>query len=211
MTTFVDLVVWDSHPLMIGATPQQVYIDGIAQLVSPHVVKKPAFVQDLPHTPNFDKEAEETLEYDGVPPLMPQRKSGIVIFRNVKEIMLRKAGNIEVAFTADNDKTGVVIVRDGAIECFGIEVTCTSFMTDLNVEIIDLKGGSISPSLVSYGSPLGLEEIHQESSTKDGYVFDPLFGDLPLIIRGSVIRAFDGLQFQTREALYVINCQHYMN
>lgn len=61
-----------------------------------------------------------------------------------------------------------------------------------------------SPALVSFGSPLGLQEISGEPSTYDGVVFDA-FGEVPAIIGGdqSVIRAVDGLQYGTRDALYV--------
>lgn len=64
-----------------------------------------------------------------------------------------------------------------------------------------------SPALISVGSPLGLEEIQAESSTKDGEVFDPLSSDNPSIIGGdgSLIRAVDGLQFSSRDALYEIS------
>lgn len=67
---------------------------------------------------------------------------------------------------------------------------------------IDLQGGSISPALVSFGSPLGLQEIMAESSTNDGYVYDPILREVPSILGDkSVIRAADGLQYSTRHAL----------
>lgn len=59
-----------------------------------------------------------------------------------------------------------------------------------------------SPSLLSYGSPLGLEHIQGERSTKDGTVLDPLTEDPPEILgRSIIIRASDGLQFSSRDAL----------
>lgn len=59
------------------------------------------------------------------------------------------------------------------------------------------------PGLVSYGSPLGLVHIAGEESTQDGEVFDSLMDKLPTILGGNtaVIRAVDGLQFATRDAL----------
>ena len=56
-----DIVLWDSHPLALGATPQQVWIDGVAQINAPHLLTKPEAFQELPKTPNFDKEREQTL------------------------------------------------------------------------------------------------------------------------------------------------------
>ena len=96
----------------------------------------------------------------------------------------------------------MVVVESGHILCAGI---CGSLeqWTAKDAQIIDLQGGSVSPGLVSFGSPLGLEEIRGEASTSDGYVFDPLLQEIPGIIGGdySVIHAADGLQFTTRDAL----------
>ena len=56
-----DLVIWDSHPLALGATPIQVIIDGIPQLPARFVVEKPHSFQVVPKVPNFDKEADQTV------------------------------------------------------------------------------------------------------------------------------------------------------
>ena len=37
----LDIVIWDWHPLALGATPRQVYIDGIPQLEKPQELNKP--------------------------------------------------------------------------------------------------------------------------------------------------------------------------
>ena len=36
------IVIWDSHPLALGATPRQVYIDGIPQLEKSQELNKPS-------------------------------------------------------------------------------------------------------------------------------------------------------------------------
>lgn len=33
-----DIIVYDSHPMALGATPLQVFIDGVPQIPSPHAV-----------------------------------------------------------------------------------------------------------------------------------------------------------------------------
>ena len=59
-----------------------------------------------------------------------------------------------------------------------------------------------SPALISYGSSLGLNHIDGEPSTNDGYVHNVLKSDPPEIMgEGSIIKAVDGLQFHTRDAL----------
>ncbi|KAG5353785.1 hypothetical protein C0989_002568 [Termitomyces sp. Mn162] len=197
-----DVVIWDSHPLALGAAPKQVYIDGIAQVAKPFSVNKPATFREVPETPNFDKEAELALKYDGLPPLEPAvDDSGVVLFTNVSSIYLRKGPVIQEIFAAaDEHIHGTVIVDNGHIVCAG---DCSDVSVATNARHVDLEGGSISPSLVTFGSPLGLEEITYEPSTNDGVVFDPLGGEVPSIVGGdgSIIRAVDGLQFAGRDTL----------
>lgn len=220
LISVIDLVVWDSHPLALGATPKQVFIDGIPQLSDPHPVypHKPASFQVKPRVPNFDKEAKEAVEYEGLPPLEPEESlSGQVAFINVRTVFGRdekKSGVVEL-FRAPvedvaNDGAGVVLVQAGAIKCIGSETACLSpaISTTANIRVIDTEGGSIAPGLVTFGAPIGLQEIEQEQSTNDGSVYDPLVDGLPDIFGdeegdgvGVLIRAVDGLQFGTRNAL----------
>lgn len=112
---------------------------------------------------------------------------------------------VKEAFNAqDLDERGVVVVQKGSMKCFGTEASCSvSEFDGIDVPRIDLRGGSISPGLLTYGSPLGLEEIAGEPSTKDGYVYDLLAGDVPSIVGGdkAAIHAVDGLQFAGRNTL----------
>ncbi|KAF8750742.1 Carbohydrate esterase family 9 protein [Rhizoctonia solani] len=71
-----DIVIWDSHPLSLGATPQQVYIDGSPQLDEPFVL--------------------------GLPELLGSRNPDTIIFKNVGSFMrdkpqLLRRGDIIVA------------------------------------------------------------------------------------------------------------------
>ncbi|KAI0639278.1 carbohydrate esterase family 9 protein [Trametes polyzona] len=204
-----DIVLWDSHPLALGATPEQVWIDGIAQIEKPYSHVKPPAFQQVPRTPNFDKAAEETLEYDGLPPLEPKRsRADVVVFTNVSSVHMRDEHSILEAFvanTSDALSTGIVVVRNGEVACVGaMSGACgASLSEEESAEFVDLQGGALSPGLVTVGSALGLEEITSEPTTIDGYVFDPLTGAVPEIVggKGAVVRAADGLQFGTRDAL----------
>jgi len=207
-----DLVIWDSHPLALGATPAQVFIDGILQLDIPHVVSKPGTFQDLPKVPNFDREAEEAVAFDGLPPLLPERASAdVILFTNVNSVILPRRGDLAEAYSALGDETGVVVVRNGEMTCYGSEVACS--LDDLTegdrVRVVDLRGGEISPGLLTYGSPLGLQEIEAEPSTGDGSVFDPLAGRVPRLVGGDIpiVRAVDALQFAGRDSLSVSSSQ----
>ncbi|KAJ7510407.1 hypothetical protein B0H11DRAFT_1187413 [Mycena galericulata] len=196
-----DLVIWDSHPLALGATPVQVFIDGVPQPTDPHVVEKPDTFQRTPPVPNFDKEAQEAVEYDSLPPLEPTSvTTRPVVFVNVRTVFAPAASGVEELYSsADDGALGTVIAQDGRITCIGM---CSVDVADATV--IDLQAGSISPGLVSFGSPLGLEHIAAEESTIDGLIYDPLSRNgVPDIVGGdgAIIRAADGLLYGTRDAL----------
>ncbi|KAJ6630996.1 carbohydrate esterase family 9 protein [Mycena sp. CBHHK59/15] len=196
-----DLVIWDSHPLALGATPVQVFIDGIPQLADAHVVDKPDSFQHSPAVPNFDKEAQEAIKYEGLQPLEPTVNTNPVVFTNVRSVFAQSVADVEQTFSATDDSVlGTVVVEHGAITCSG---ACTTDALT-GATVIDLEGGAISSGLVSFGSPLGLEHIAQEDSTIDGAVYDPLSKTgVPQIVGGdgAIIRAADGLLFSTRDAL----------
>jgi len=197
-----DIVVWDSHPLALGATPKQVWIDGIAQIESPYSSSKPRASQVLPDTPDFDKEAADAVKYDGLPPLEPTHsKASTIVFANVSSVFVREKESIRQVLSEGNADS-VAVVQDARLVCSGSIVSCLDFMSDADGTHVDLQGGSISPGLVTFGSPLGLQEINSEPSTGDGYAPDPLAGDLPSILGSSaLIRAIDGLLYETRDAL----------
>ena len=198
-----DLVIWDSHPLVLGATPVQVFIDGMPQL-NTSLTKKGDDKQTPPPTPNFDEEAEAAVKFVGLPPLEPNRITfGGIMFRNVSGVWLRdESGTHSVFQTRSAEDEGIVLFEHGEIVCAGSMGACGSFVNDEELEVIDLEGGSIAPALVSAGTSLGLQEIPAEESTTDGSVFDPLKDKIPAVLgEGSIIRAVDGLVFGTRDAL----------
>ena len=211
-----DIVLWDSHPLRLGATPLKVWIDGILQIPASsktdgeenHVEigkGKGDEWRELPETPNWDKERNVALRWDGLPPLEGRISPTKVVFTNVKEVWKRSwNGDIERAFSsepfgAQHVKLGTVIVEEGRMTCIGVQCSDNSG----NPIEIDLHGGTISPGLMSYGSLLGLEEIASELSTSDGESYDALRTNVPKILGdvGGVVRAMDALMFSTRNAL----------
>lgn len=142
----LDIVLWDSHPLALGATPKQVFIDGIAQITTPYVNPKPASFQIVPKTPDFSQEAENALKYEGLPPLVPRRSnSDLVIFSNVSSVFVKHGDGIREAFSASEESvSGNVVVEKGEIVCMGDASTCSVTKYDSNIQHVDLEGGSIS-------------------------------------------------------------------
>ncbi|GJJ06667.1 hypothetical protein Clacol_000862 [Clathrus columnatus] len=209
-----DVVIWDSHPLALGATPKQVYIDGIAQLpIGTNVIKKPDVYNEIPRTPNFDREAADAVKYEGLPPLIPSKQVKNLIFKNVKNVWLHDhhdgvntsqfgIKHVPTPMTAALNGGTDVVIRNGEIVHVDslLDLTNGDFM---DYDIFDLEGGSLAPSLTTFGSPLGLTDIILEDSTGDGTVLDPLTDNIPSILRedATIIRAVDGLQFGSRDAL----------
>lgn len=196
-----DLVLWDSHPLQLGATPAQVWIDGIAQLTSPVVAEKSQSFQEVPQAPDFGGADKDAVKHDGLPPLEP-KKVRDVVFTNVRTVWSKEDGVFKPRVAEGELHT--VVVKRGKIECADSSQACLDAARTGNTDIIDLRGGSLAPGLISFGSGLGLVEIASEYSTNDGLVNDPFQGAVPKILGDdTAIRAFDGLQFGGRNTLCV--------
>ncbi|VDB83387.1 unnamed protein product [Peniophora sp. CBMAI 1063] len=192
-----DLVLWDSHPLALGATPTQVFIDGVAQLTSPITRPKPASAQIAPQTPDYDVEAADTLARQGEPTLEGiMRVTDRVVFLNVSAVYVRGKKDVEQIRLASASSLSCVVVEGGAITSDGCEAA-----TDAGVVLIDLKGGEIAPALVAPATSIGLQEIAMEESTTDGQILDPLVDTVSGILKDTLIRAVDGLQFASRDAI----------
>ena len=172
---------------------------------NPQGLVKPEQYQSYPRVPNFDKEAKEAVKHEGLPPLKPAKPSKDAIFIRVKSLYARHhtSGEVTLRKVANGD-SGVVLVHNGKVVCAGSNAQCEVMRTKMaSVPIVDLEGGSIAPGLLSYGAPLGLEEISAEASTGDGVAPAPLVDSAPSLVGGDkyLARAIDGLSFETRDAL----------
>ncbi|TNY18704.1 carbohydrate esterase family 9 protein [Rhodotorula diobovata] len=205
-----DVVLWSSHPLSLGATPQQVWIDGVAQLAESFPPASPG--EDETARRNGPPQASLREDYD---PTREQEDDGFdwlnpgetehrkkpelverVKFTNVGEVLLKDGKQSGLASLAQAEGVRApfeVVVDDGKIVCLS-----ESCGTALGVKTVDLKNGSLLPSLVTFGSALGLTDIIAEKSTTDAPAFDPLldgklsFAQQQYGPRVSV-RALDGL------------------
>jgi len=161
--------------------------------------------QKVPEVPSWDEEREETIRWEGLPPLRGRKHRGLIAFQNVAELWVTgNDGTIEerLQATESSNGTGMVVVDAGQVICSGSRSSCASLLA-ASSDKIDLHGGSISPGLLSYGSGLGTQEISGEPSTGPGESYDALSQDVPKLAEGSSLsKASDALLFQTRDALY---------
>ncbi|KAL0949372.1 hypothetical protein HGRIS_009441 [Hohenbuehelia grisea] len=205
-----DVVLWDAHPLQLGATPVRVWIDGVPQLnrkVTKGDDKEGSRWASPPHVPDWFSEREEAVACDGLPPLRTKRATGRISFGNAQTVWTRgRDGNIEVVFPPATPEEGeegnaTVVVEDGHIVCVGSALKCLG-SKHASVDI-DLRGGAVVPGLMSVGAPLGVEEIAEEPSTGPGVLYDAFLRDVPEVMDDltGIVPAMDALVFGTRNAL----------
>ena len=196
-----DLVLWNNHPLAIGATPVEVVIDGIPQLGPGAHVPAPFFessetnsrpAPDAPEGGNFTREIEAVkasydgiITYDKLPfPTAQAAQAGCALFTNVARIYAVQDGGV-----VSRPGGAAVVVEKGSITCSGDTCACDSGVT------YDLGGrGVLAPGITSYGSDLGLTDIVSESETSDGRTFDALT-QASAAVGVPLSRAVDGLHW----------------
>ncbi|KAF8928307.1 hypothetical protein BGZ58_009745 [Dissophora ornata] len=169
-----DVVIWEKHPLALGAHPLQVYIDGIPQIENVDESKW-----------STEGEPQKFEEYPDL--VAPKDKNACSdkaesgVFTGIKKILLRDAEE----FSSEGDLT--VVIEDGEVVCAGHCGSEVAAMSKKGRTIYDLGGeGVVLPSLLSVGAPnLGLIEIGAEESTGDGHPN----------LNSEIISAADGLKF----------------
>lgn len=169
-----DVVVWDSDPLSVGATPVQVWIDGTAQFEDPYELAKPLSAPMVPD-PSLNSTNEETAQVQSL------------IFTGVSKILLPIGDQV----VHDDDKAGAaplnVVVTDGKISCVGACAADLGTAAAKKIKTIHLQNGYLTRAFTAFGSTLGLNEIDAEASTEDGDNSD-VFS-----------RAVDGLALDTKK------------
>ncbi|KAJ3013773.1 hypothetical protein HKX48_005520 [Thoreauomyces humboldtii] len=140
-----DVVVWNSHPLSLGAHPVRVFTDGyetFAQALEDSTLARPAKFE----TPSELRVADSKTVC---------RKGGDYTIVNIGRIHNDETGPIV---------GGKIVVKSGFVSCVG---DCHSLGDEY-----DVGGGVATPGLIATLSSLGLSELVSEPSTQDGSVTD---------------------------------------
>jgi len=146
-----DIVVWDSDPLSVGATPVQVWIDGTAQYENPVELEKPFDAHvDVP------KDVQITTDE-------PVPASDLIITGISRSFVPQGS----TSATEKNQKSTVVI-SNGKITCIGICTEETKASQKSGAKTISLKNGHITKPFTAFGSLLGLNVIDAETVTDNG-------------------------------------------
>lgn len=137
-----DVVVWNSHPLIVGAKPTLVFIEGVLWVNNPI----PATSTVTPPTfPNGQITPADTCQ--------TQPTSYAV-----------SAGTLWTMETETAITNGIVVVTNGVVTC--ANATCDT----TGLPMYNLPNGVIIPGIVSAASAVGLSEVEQEPDSQDGTV-----------------------------------------
>ncbi|GKT52460.1 uncharacterized protein ColSpa_12641 [Colletotrichum spaethianum] len=169
-----DIVVWDSDPLSVGATPVQVWIDGTAQYEEPVELDKKYQGTILPEESLASVFEEATILREDV------------VFTGISRVL----HSTEIDGFASDGETYNVAVSSGKIVCVG---SCNAQLDKASISdgaVIRLKNGYLAPSLTAFGSTIGLNAIDTERDTDNG------------VDGGEFSRGIDGLALDT-EKLHV--------
>ncbi|KAI5863757.1 amidohydrolase [Durotheca rogersii] len=169
-----DIVVWDSDPLSVGATPAQVWIDGTAQFDNPIELDKPITPapSPIPEAPEAAAEAITVSE---------------VIFTGVSKSFLSS----EVR-QSDDSQGLTVVISGGKITCVGTCATELESASKSGTRVVELRNGYLTRPFTVFGSLLGLNAIDAESDTDNG-------GGPEIFSRG-----IDGLALDTKKLHYAL-------
>ncbi|KAI1102341.1 composite domain of metallo-dependent hydrolase [Jackrogersella minutella] len=155
-----DLVVWDRHPLAVGATPLEVYIDGNSVARASEslwkVSESATYVREAPAS-RTRNEPESAC------------RSGLSDFA-VRGISMSFIG--DDGLRSEQPETGnlTIVIREGHVVCIGGD-KCDGPVREAienDVPLIDLQGGHLLPGLTIITHQHGLVEMRQEPSTSDG-------------------------------------------
>jgi hypothetical protein len=186
-----DLVIWDKHPLEIGAHPLRVFTDGYTTFE--HKEYKTHIPLPFAHKPE---------------PLNPLSEATVLDIGDFGETLTATFVNISGLIhskTAENQVGSKLVIENGIVKCIG--AACVTVGKEISV-----NGGWVTPGLVAAGVHLGLEIIQAEPVTSAGViqhqsddVLESALGIqvgrtrsrlLDAAFKGGVTTAISSLQFQ---------------
>ena len=163
-----DVVVWDRDPLVLGATPARVFVNG-EQVVQ----------RDLPfadHPGSLDP-PDATLATSG-PTACADRPSALYAVVGATVWTMTEA-------TPVPHSNWTVVVRDGFVDCVGAPAACA---VPAGADVYAVAGGVVVPGFTATLSHVGQVEIDSEPSTNDGAAE----------VSAVDVRAVDGIRMWTR-------------
>lgn len=192
-----DVVLWNKNPLALGAKPIEVIIDGTRQQLKIDNSYAPLTASKSSNGPpppsaNFSAEIKrvsnsgpEILAWESSGFPIPKRRVSSVRLFNVSRVFSLHGAKGEQKITSTRVlEQESVLLSGGKVSCIGHSKSCPDLLEVQ--EHVDLKGGTVMPGLIAFGSNLGLTDIIAEPATRDGSSEALIDSDTP--------RAIDGLR-----------------
>ncbi|EFX06202.1 carbohydrate esterase family 9 protein [Grosmannia clavigera kw1407] len=183
-----DVVVWDRHPLRVGAAPLQVFIDGrsavrasdslwtesLSYVGSAPGSRKEVEVEvnelnDIHDTQNIQDTHNTPLPHLNSLSQMPLSSPHLII-HGISTSFLAADGNRLPTPLSGSNLTAVI--RDGRLVCIGDSAVCfesIQALHTLNAPLVHVHDGYLLPGLTILTKHHGLVEMVQEPSTTDGH------------------------------------------
>jgi hypothetical protein len=148
-----DLVIWDAHPLSVGAAPLQVYIDGAA-LFNTTFTSASADISTAP--PPVRPSAEETSTLRAA--FEHAQYSGqVYAIHNITRSLLPSLP------LPKSTQPYTLLLTSSQILCFS-----PACPLDTATHTLTLSSGTLTPPITALSHTLGLSEIDAEATTSDG-------------------------------------------
>ncbi|OOO10932.1 hypothetical protein OAory_01074020 [Aspergillus oryzae] len=159
-----DLVIWDDHPLQVGATPLEVFIDGRAVLGNSDSLELLIHNSSSVESPDAPAPRPSILEHEKEDICSKAHNSrSKILFSGIKKAL------VDTPTSLEDTSDIVLLLEDGKAVCLNKRSNCFSTNQDeQNITELSLNEGYITPGLVAFGNNLGIQDIPSEESTGDG-------------------------------------------
>ncbi|KAI8139957.1 hypothetical protein BJV82DRAFT_645934 [Fennellomyces sp. T-0311] len=202
-----DIVIWERHPLRLGARPKQVIVDGIELDFQASWTKH---VDEIGDDADF---AETEIIQESSPEMrhwLPEASGETMKLEDhgldnpiimddacapdTNSFVLRNISRLYMGPGQTYRGSVYLVVKEGQVVCAGDECDRDHIEWPSSSPVFEMGGAVVVPGLVSTGVSLGLGEIQAESSTLDGYAENDV-KDPDLAQR--ITRAVDGLKLSS--------------
>lgn len=199
-----DLVVWDAHPLSLGATPLQVFIDGVGQLNQSQVFSSMRSsleyeipTRDAAQRPQVRRVQDDQFNDRICEAAMTPGASFVVT--GIQRALVDS--NPELGNSSDAAGAGpmTLVINKGKISCFGTSESCSKQTHELleagQPVQISLQQGHITPGFTALTRGLGMTELEMLKTSGDGVVKGQKLSDPSTIAHAAHGVWLEGKQF----------------
>ncbi|KAK0388571.1 hypothetical protein NLU13_4814 [Sarocladium strictum] len=173
-----DIAIWNEHPLALGATPLQVFVDGRPQLDQEKVKESLGESFSSQEALNADSRPQvrqelEPTEEEGICS-QAARPDRTFVINGIQRAFLDNYPHLAHVTEKPPHEPLQMVIVNGSISCLGSGTDCQdavltakSQATDSILEL-NLNNGYVTPGLTALTSSLGMREISMLDSTGDG-------------------------------------------